>query len=328
VRVHFQKNAQNRPVIWLASGDVAIQGEIVLDGNGAGNNPQPGNEAPGGPGGYSGGLGGIRFDVSGSYAGSPGQGPGGGKPGATSGQGGGDGGFGVAGNGDQGGLVYGNRMIRRLIGGSGGGGGASNDSSDGGNGGGGGGAILIASSGNLRMDGNIHANGGAYSWGGASYGGYGSGGAIRLVANRIEGNGQLRATGGGAGRIRTEGFYVSLRDSQPINASSPPVPIDLAAINGRKIVITSVAGQNVSDPPSGSTASPDVIFSQAGEITISISTTGIPTGTTLKVRITVAGAVQLVDSTPTDASGNATATVTVPGGIGTVQAYASFTSLP
>jgi hypothetical protein len=328
VKVHFQKNLRNSPVVWLASGDVTIQGEIILDGAAANTNPQPGNEAQGGPGGYAGGLGGIRFDVSGSYAGTPGQGPGGGKPGVSLGEYGGDGGYGSPGSGDLGGPIYGNRMIRRLIGGSGGGGGASVGTGDGGNGGGGGGAILIASSGNLRMDGYIHSLGGSPS-NNSSTGGIGSGGAIRLVANRVEGNGQLRATGsGGEGRIRTEGFYVSLRDSIPINASSPPVPIDLASLTGRKIVITGVAGLPVADPPTGNTSSPDVIFSQAGEITISISTTGIPTGTILKVRIAVSGSVQIVESTPTSADGKTTAKVTVPGGIGTIQAYASFSSPP
>jgi hypothetical protein len=80
----------------------------------------------------------------------------------------------------------------------------------------------------------------------------------------------------------------------------------------------------VPTPPGGNTNSPDVVFTAAGNVTISLATTNIPAGTSLTVRVTAAGQVVSVQSTPTDASGNATATVTVPSGVGTIQAFATY----
>jgi hypothetical protein len=77
-------------------------------------------------------------------------------------------------------------------------------------------------------------------------------------------------------------------------------------------------------PPDGNTNTPDVVFTAAGNITISLATTNIPVGTPLTVRITAAGQVISAQSTPTDASGNATATITVPAGVGTIQAFATY----
>jgi hypothetical protein len=90
-----------------------------------------------------------------------------------------------------------------LVGGSGGGG----QSSTVWGGGGGGGAILIGS--NTRIDvnspGTIRANGGGSCIVGSGNGG--SGGAIRLIAPLVTGNGTLLAQGvcnGGDGRIRVD----------------------------------------------------------------------------------------------------------------------------
>ena len=77
VKLTFLPNAANTPVTWLASGDVTIDGELNLDGTGSSQNMG----GPGGPGGFAGGNGGIRFDQSSSYPGTPGHGPGGGAPG-------------------------------------------------------------------------------------------------------------------------------------------------------------------------------------------------------------------------------------------------------
>ena len=79
----------------------------------------------------------------------------------------------------------------------------------------------------------------------------------------------------------------------------------------------------VPNPPSGNTNTPDVISTAAGNITISLATTNIPPATPLTVRVTAAGQVITAQSTPTDAAGNATATLTVPGGVGTIQAFAT-----
>lgn len=322
VELIFIKNQRNTPVVWLASGDVTIAGTVNCNGAAGAANINPGNEAPGGPGGFSGGLGGQSFEVSGSFAGTPGQGPGGGFPGTTSGQNGGRGGFGTPGGNLQlDGPAYGNRLLIPIIGGSGGGGGASNASSNGGNGGGGGGAILIASSGNIVLNGTIIADGGQ-SGSGASIGGRGSGGAIRLVANRIEGAGSLFARPNG--RIRTEAFYVQIRgEIQPVNTAAPPIAVNLA--DQATIRIMEIAGQVVPADPSGNTNSPDVIFSNPGDITVRVATTNIPVGTVLTIQVTASGQIIRVNSTPVAADGSAQAVLTVPAGIGTVQAYVEYT---
>jgi hypothetical protein len=95
----------------------------------------------------------------------------------------------------------------------------------------------------------------------------------------------------------------------------------------RSIRITNIAGQVVLSP-GGNTASPDVIFTQAGPITVNLATTNIPQGTTLAVRVAADGPAIAAQSTPTNASGNASATLTVPAGFGTIQAYAEYTVTP
>ena len=76
------------------------------------------------------------------------------------------------------------------------------------------------------------------------------------------------------------------------------------------------------------TAGRNVTFTAAGNITVNLATTNIPPGTPLTVRITAAGQVITAQSTPTDAAGNATATVTVPGGAGTIQGFATYVPAP
>ena len=70
----------------------------------------------------------------------------------------------------------------------------------------------------------------------------------------------------------------------------------------------------VPNPPSGNTITPDVIFTAAGNITVSLATTNIPSGTPLTVRITAAGQVitapHLTHSTKQP---NLTATIHPPG---------------
>ena len=106
----------------------------------------------------------------------------------------------------EGGKAYGNDALLPLIGGSGGGGGASGAIFHGAGGGGGGGAILVAVSGRLELTGSILANGGS---GGKikkvilserldanGCGGSGSGGAVRLTATTLNGNGEISVNGG------------------------------------------------------------------------------------------------------------------------------------
>lgn len=164
----FRKNAHNTPVYLLASGDVTITGQIAVNAQGQ----------LGGPGGFDGGYAPFQGFPAGA-----GQGPGGGVPGsqATSKYGV----YAVAtGNNNN---TYGNTLISPLIGGSGSGAATDFDRP----GGGGGGAILIASSSRIQLNG---ISSGVYGNGSRINNEYGSGGAVRLVAPVVSGNGIIEAT--------------------------------------------------------------------------------------------------------------------------------------
>ncbi|MDQ8180224.1 kelch repeat-containing protein [Pelagicoccus sp. SDUM812005] len=327
IEMRFTKNAANTPVVWLATGAVNIGGILRLDGQNAKSNDGSDNYALGGPGGAPGGLGAIRRDVSGNYAGTPGQGAGGGAPGVTSGQYGSDGNFKD---------TYGNTLLLPLVGGSGGGGGASTDTGNGGHGAGGGGAILIASDLDITINGHINTDGGDQTWGGGSYGGHGSGGAIKLMADRVQGSGVLWARGGRAysdaraGRIRIEAFFrpLAAKATPPATATAPIAAPDFGDIP--TLTVTSVDGENVALPPSGNLQTPDVVFTAAGTVSILVDSENIPEGTPVTLRITTSGeiitlpAVDDPDVT-VDANGQATFEATVPAGLGTIQAFSEFT---
>jgi hypothetical protein len=285
VTIIFKKNAANTPVTWLATENVDIQGTLELSGAGYTSSNTPGNEAKGGPGGYDGGLGGTSFQVAGTYNGSPGSGPGGGAPGIDRWGDAACGGF------------TGNSYLIPLVGGSGGGGGASLPASNGINGGAGGGAILIASTKDITVSGTIRAKGGDYgafndsgsppngrdNW---AVSGCGSGGAIRLVADRVLGTGQLLVDGGSywfgtptssKGKIRIEGYFRNiLNTASSITSGSATASVPLAvtvppAGTAPGLTITHVAGTAVAQPPTGSLSSPDVVFSSTGTVNIAAS---------------------------------------------------------
>jgi hypothetical protein len=223
--------------------------------------------------------------------------------------------------------VYGNAFLQPLTGGSGGGGGSSSADWNGGNGGGGGGAILLASSRDITINGAIQALGGEYQWSNASYGGRGSGGAILLRADRVGGPGTLLAYGGAAahpnGRIRVEAYNRTLAGSQ-----NPTGVVGLPAASGELnqvgiLTIVSVDGANVLQPPSGNLSTPDVVFTDAGPVSVVVNGVGIPNGTPVTLRVTTAHSV--ITGGPVDmVAGTATVIVTVPAGVGTLQATAQF----
>lgn len=70
------------------------------------------------------------------------------------------------------------------------------------------------------------------------------------------------------------------------------------------------------------------VYRQPRPITVALATTNIPQGTPLTVRVATDGPAITAPSTPTNASGNASATLTVPAGFGTIQAYAEYTATP
>ncbi|MBI2926317.1 MAG: hypothetical protein HYY24_11510 [Verrucomicrobia bacterium] len=200
VTLSFNPNPLNTPVYLLATSDVTIAGRIDISGR-AGNSTDGG---PAGPGGFPGGKPGSGLAVPPGA----GYGPGAGKGGElnASASGAGAGGYGTLppfGTSINNGRTYGSPLLIPLVGGSGGGGGSG---APGKGGGGGGGAILIASNTRIDLTGNIRAVGGGDPFFDVADNG-GSGGAIRLVAPVIAGNGELVALGnvtGGGGRIRLD----------------------------------------------------------------------------------------------------------------------------
>lgn len=344
--LRFKKNAENTPVCWLATGNVEINGIIDVSGENAWDTASPTllkrMSPKGGPGGFDGGRGGVTFEESGKYSGMPGVGPGGGNPAIEGNQGndwvGKDGGF--TGSADSTGKttsVYGNTYLQPLIGGSGGGGGkSSHGKNDGAPGGGGGGAILIASSRDILLNGQILANGGDGALMGDFPSGAGSGGAIRLVADRVTGSGILSAESGigglelhasnpktnPTGRIRIEAYERDLANSK----AHSPTPFQAPPMEGSPIKshgalrVASVSGQNIANPSSGDVNSPDIVFDTAGTVKIVVAGENVPDGTQVRVRVTMWG--KAIVSEPIALSGGkAEFELDAPAGEGTIQAY-------
>lgn len=302
VTVKFSSNVANTPVTLLATGDVSIAGTISVDGqNGEAPKPTTSAGGVGGPGGFRGGNG---SGVNGSIAAAAGQGPGGGAnaplafntPGI-------DGTYGASGN-----FI----SLIPLFGGSGGGGAFTGTSSgiptfSGPGGGGGGGALLIASSTKITFasTGVMSANGGAGalnlfgSCGGR--GGSGSGGAIRLVAPQILGNGSIAALtpataciiAQATGRIRMEAFTNTLSGTinpapslvaspGPVTATSNP-----ALINVPSLTITSIGGVAVPAIPAGSYATADLSLpaGTTNPVSVIVTATNIPLNTNLTMKL-------------------------------------------
>jgi hypothetical protein len=317
----------NKPVYFLASGDIVINGIVDLTG-------ASGIETfdisvrrqvtiPG-SGGYAGGAGGVAGT---SIAPTPGEGPGGGFGGVA--------GCSFATNQNRrcgmGGTFTGNRYLVPLIGGSGGEG-ALADSTVFYSGGAGGGAILIASSTSITLVGSILAGGGAggqYFQGGTSFpsaGGGGSGGAIRLVAPVLSGNGHLNVNGaavsGSPGWVRLEGFQIS--SSFVLDSGGGVVtrgsPVDSSTLKpASSIRVTAIDGVQVPANPSGSFVLPDVSISKNGPVNVDIQATGIPNGTVVTL--------QVYPQTPTDLTtvNLPTAQATLSGTLQSSTATATFT---
>ncbi len=304
----------SKPVHWLATGDVVINGVLDLSGaTGVGTTDLSVRRqvAIPGSGGFAGGAGGTYSNPSAVPA-TPGEGPGGGTGGNPCGTGS------TTTKCGNGGTFTGNRYLVPLIGGSGGSGAVADGAYNGG--GGGGGAILIASSTSIAVNGSISAAGGGgvylvgfYGWLGAG----GSGGAIRLVAPTLSGSGHLNVNGGfvyasnggcyagypgygcsnslsqypsfgSQGWVRLEGFTIS--NSLVLDTGNAFVmrssPIDPSTLRpASSIRITAVNGIQVPLNPSGSFALPDVTISSNGSVNIDIAATGIPSGTVVTLQV-------------------------------------------
>ena len=305
-----------KPVYWLASGAVQIDGIIDLSGQ-DGHPPGDRYISIPGPGGYPGGLGNLD-DAGLTEPAQAGYGPGGGDPGAGAAYA-----QEVLGN-DK---TYGNTSLVPLLGGSGGGGHVSAQEG----GGAGGGALLIASSASITVDGVVRADGGY----GAHAGG-GSGGAIHLKAPVVDGDGSFSTAGepgdrtGSLGRIRIEAFdtpftTITAGKSQYVTSLSPVFLPDLTP----SVRITDVAGQSPPDSPTGVYLTPDVTIDASGDVDIQIAASNVPVGTVVTLMlVSPAEVTQTVDSTPlagTFDSSTASATLTIPGGFKQIFVHALWT---
>jgi hypothetical protein len=362
VTIKFSQNSRNTPVTILASGNVVINGSINVDGESGASTSGSGGD--GGPGGGKGGNSGI-FNTSTQFrTGLPGDGPGGGLGGGNGSNftgSGGCGGFSSPGlnspvssttvNGANG-PKYGLKSLVPLIGGSGGGGASSGNLTGfgGGFGGGGGGAVLIASSGSITFSSaTISAIGGLGAQrvtgnGSTSvYGGSGSAGAIKLVANTISGSVTIniygRETSGGfcysaGGYLRIETFTGNLT----LNLSSGAVPgvvsrsnpQPLLPANPPRIRIVSIGGITAPANPRGSFQDdPDIVVptSQVNPVTVVLEGINIPLGTIVRLTLTPeSGSRVITFSTAlsgTVAASTATASIAIPDGVSVLLASAT-----
>jgi hypothetical protein len=311
VTVRLRADRLHGPVVWLATGAVAIDGIVDLDGEqGTGLSPTglPLPSLPG-PGGYPGGVSGQAG--SGPYGGTPWfsypfcivQGNGGGGPR--------------------------NSFLVPLLGGSGGG------ASQGLGGGAGGGALLIASSSSVVVNGTITARGGnSQTEHGASAGG--GGGGIRIVAPAIGGSGTLDVTGGGwpgqlpgcttglagageSGVIRLEALDHQFSGQAVRGAiKATPFGLFLPTTPAPFIRAVSVAGIPVPPYPSASFEFPDVTLDRVAAVTVVIESRYVPPGTVVRLHVySENGPGQIIESTPlagTLAQSTATASVVLPPG--------------
>lgn len=231
------------------------------------------------------------------------------------------------------GTFTGNQFLIPLIGGSGGSGAATRAANNcfGGGGGAGGGAILIASSASITVTspGTIRAAGGA---GGTTFdpsfgsrtGGDGSGGAIRLMSQLIQGNGNINA--GTTGRVRLEAYQESFAGSTsptptailasptvlaPVLPSGPPPAIKVVSLGTALGVVPFPVN------PGGSFSIPDATINQNTPVTINIQARNIPLSTILTLYVVSESGPDIgpISSTPltgTLLNSTATATVTFP----------------
>lgn len=223
--LRFQRNALNTPVQLLAQGDVVIDGVISVDGSTAPASPPIGGAA--GPGGFDGGKPGFGAE----FGPGDGYGPGGGTGGldndSTAGAGAGVHAVGANGP-QQHGRPYGTPLLIPLLGGSGGGGHAGQP---GRGGGGGGGALLIAANTRIVLgeNGSVTARGGGR---GSSSRNAGSGGAIRLLAPKVEGTGKVNVFGGDSGAWGNHGrIRVDCLDKTALTLKFEPISFTTVGAN-------------------------------------------------------------------------------------------------
>lgn len=279
VTVSFFNHPSNPPVVWLVSGPVTIDGTVSVSPSGG---VLLGYSLPG-PGGFRGG----GSNTSG------GLGPGGALP------------LGFGGSFATGTAQYGNSRCLPLVGGSGGRGTANAVPGSGNYGYGypGAGAILIATPGSIALNGTITANAQPNYYADAG----GSGGAIRLICNSLEGTGKFIALGASDGRIRVEANQIAFASVGTPTASQglPGATATLWPLpNAPDVRVLSLGPAAVPADPLASFEFPyaDVNLTHGAGQTLVIECRNVPTGSdpegteawTVAARVAPRGAVPFI----------------------------------
>ena len=310
VTVTFINHPSHAPVVWLVAGTVQIDGTLSVAGqSGTTDGILRLTPSEPGPGGFRGGA------YSPALGGGTGYGPGTANPQ-----------FDNTGNGFYA-SEYGNPQIIPLIGGSGGSGTYIRAN----NGGAGGGAILIAAAGGIAINGLITANGGAALFGG-------SGGAIRLIAPQVSGNGQVTAfnpsfggPGGLAGRIRIETTALApTLQTTPVTIAVAPaaIPIIWPADDAPTVRVASVDGTPIQgDPTAPLVSAADIPLQNNGTVQVILETKNFPLEGVVQLRTVQkygpAAWVTATNSAGTFAQATWIANVTFAPGFTTLQARAT-----
>jgi len=271
VTVSFTENIRSAPVVWLVESNVIIDGTIQLSASGSRS-----------------GAGGYKTYALGVGRMKGGTGYGGGTRQSTLGRH----------NEESSNLsigsaqAYGNASLVPLYGGSSGSNRSGTTSS--GAGGGGGGAILIAAKGTITHNGAVLVQG--TGTGGSNDKAPGSGGAVRLVAESIVGNGQLNARGvgsSGVGRIRVEA--VTNMSQFVYNGPTPSIskahesPVTVQPDNFPQCKVLSVDQRESPTYPLATLDAPDITVGSTNGVTVVIETrNAAPTTSSVELRISPA----------------------------------------
>lgn len=321
VTVRFKNHPSRAPVVWLVEGEVIILGHVSLDGDGVyGPGWRWNVPAEPGPGGFRGGLAGGPIAPGGGF------GPGGGNyPGLASGS------YFTQGSQGWGGIgeTYGNASIQPLIGGSGGDGYGTTAGTAGG------GALLLVCRNTLTLDGTITSYGGFFA---ENWGPCGSGGAVRILADKVLGAGSIycvggssstynAATSGGLGRVRIEANTVSsaiVTIPRTVRVDPQPIWPDMGAPVLR---ISSIGGVSAPTDPRATvdTAGADLNVPSGVVSDILIQTANVSTNASIMVRVNAMSGPGMIIPAKFDSgdreSGLWKASATIPSGFVVFQAY-------
>ena len=198
---------------------------------------------------------------------------------------------------------------------------------------------MIAASGIINLAGKVLSNGGS-SGSHAGYvdsrggGGGGSGGAIRIIASVLNGNGQINAIGGGGwgylgsgggsvGRIRIEAesnFLATISSPVSINTNTPG---SIFVPNQPALAIASVAGITL-----GGASTVTVPAAKVNPVDVVVTSSGVPVGTAVALSVKPDNDAAII-ATPTaitgsQSAGTATLSVNLPDGASVLEASTSF----